>query len=132
MIRIEVKGMAGAASAFGWLTYEQREWWNQKGKRLYPNITILNSDENFWPEFFLVWNWSSDEVYVGVKDYRQPGEEHTVLLHVEYSDVQPDVKAFQKAIDFIHRWITGQAAKKELSFIPLEWAGAGNESQTKN
>lgn len=123
--------MAGAASAFGWLTYEQREWWNQQGKRLYPNITPLNGDEGFWPDFFLCWNWSSDEVYVGVKDYRHPEGEETVFLHVEYSDIQPDVKAFQKAIDFIDRWVTEQTVEKEFSFMTWEWTGVGNKSGEK-
>ncbi len=106
-----------------------REWWNSTGKSLYPNITLLRDTEDVFPDFYLLWNWTADEVYIGIKDYRYWFEDgQAVFTHAEYSDEQPDVKAFQKAIDFIHRWATGQTFEKEFSFMLLEWASAGNKS----
>ena len=133
MTTISILGTANFARAENWLTYPMREWWNNVGKGLYPNIMLLHDTENVSPDFYLLWNWTADEVYIGIKDYRYFTEDGlAVFTHVEYSDVQPDVKAFQKAIDFIHRWVTGQTAKQEFSFMPLEWAGAGNESESVN
>jgi len=122
MTTVTILGTANFARVEGWLTYEMREWWNNVGKRLYPNITLLRDTENVFPDFYLLWNWTADEVYIGIKDYRYWADGLAVYAHAEYSDEQPDVKAFQKAIDFIHRWATGQTAKKEFSFMPLEWA----------
>ncbi len=123
MTTVTILGTANLARVENWLTYEMREWWNSVGKGLYPNITLLSDTENVLPDFFLVWNWTDDEVYIGIKDYRYWTEDGlAVFTHVEYSDDQPDVKAFQKAIDFIDRWATGQTFEKEFSFMPLEWA----------
>ncbi len=123
MTTVTILGTANFARVEGWLTYEMREWWNSTGKGLYPNITLLHDTENVFPDFYLMWNWTADEVYIGIKDYRYWFEDGlAVFTHVEYSDVQPDVKSFQKAIDFIDRWATGQTVEKEFSFMPLEWA----------
>ncbi len=132
MTTVTILGTANLARVEGWLTYSMREWWNSVGKRLYPNITLLGDTENVSPDFGLLWNWTADEVYIGIKDYRYPTGGLAVFTHVEYSDHQPDVKAFQKAIDFIHRWATGQTLEKEFSFMPLEWAGTGDESSAVN
>ena len=127
-----ILGTANFARVEGWLTYEMREWWNETGKGLYPNIMLLSDTEDVSPDFYLMWNWTADEVYIGIKDYRYWLEDGlAVFTHAESSDEQPDVKAFQKAIDFIHRWATGQAVEKELSFMPLEW-GQRNESRAVN
>ena len=122
MIHVLPRGIVGPTELDGWLTYEMREWWNSAGKTLYPNVTLLNDTENNFPDFYLLWNWTADEVYIGIKDYRYLANGRAVFTHAEYSDIQPDVRAFQKAIDFIHRWTTGQTAEKEFSFMPLEWA----------
>ena len=128
MTTVTILGTAKLARVEGWLTYPMREWWNEAGKGLYPNITLLSDTGNVLPDFYLMWNWTADEVYIGIKDYRYWTEGGlAVFTHAEYSDEQPDVKAFQKAIDFIHRWATGQAVEKEFSFMPLEWASTGNE-----
>ena len=129
MTTVTILGTANFARVEGWLTYPMREWWNNVGKGLYPNITLLNDTENVFPDFYLIWNWTADEVYIGIKDYRRLKEGEAVFTHAEYSDEQPDVKAFQKAIDFIHRWITGQADEKEFSFMLLEWVSVGKESE---
>lgn len=68
MIDVLVKGIAGAAEVYGWLTYEQRKWWREEGNQAYPNIAIVNDNKYFLPDFLLVWNWTGDEVYIGVKD----------------------------------------------------------------
>ena len=121
MTTVTILGTANFARVEGWLTYPMREWWNNTGKRLYPNITLLSDTENVLPDFYLMWNWTADEVYIGIKDYRYLANGLAVFTHAEYSDEQPDVKAFQKAIDFIHRWATGQTVEKEFGFMPLEW-----------
>ena len=132
MTTVGILGTANFARVEGWLTYEMREWWNETGKGLYPNIMLLSDTEDVSPDFYLMWNWTADEVYIGIKDYRYWLEDGlAVFTHAESSDEQPDVKAFQKAIDFIHRWATGQAAEKEFSFMPLEW-GQRNESRAVN
>ncbi len=125
MTTVTILGTAKLARVEGWLTYPMREWWNEVGKRLYPNITLLSDTENVFPDFYLLWNWTADEVYIGIKDYRYWLEVGlAIFTHAEY-DEQPDVKAFQKAIDFIHRWATGQTIEKEFGFMLLEWASAG-------
>ncbi len=129
MTTVTILGTANFARVEGWLTYEMREWWNSAGKSLYQNITLLSDTENVFPDFYLMWNWTADEVYIGIKDYRYLADGLAVFTHAEYSDEQPDVKAFQKAIDFIHRWITGQADEKEFSFMLLEWVSVGKESE---
>ena len=133
MTTVTILGTANFARVEGWLTYEQREWWNSVGKGLYPNITLLNDTEDVFPDFYLMWNWTADEVYIGIKDYRYFREDGlAIFTHAEYADEQPDVMAFQKAIDFIDRWATGKTAEKEFSFMPLEWAGAANETGAMN
>ena len=122
MTTVTILGTANFARGEGWLTYEMREWWNSVGKGLYPNIMLLGYTKDVLPDFYLLWNWTDDEVYIGIKDYRYWAGGLAVFTHVEYSDHQPDVKVFQKAIDFIDRWVTGQTAEKEFSFMPLEWA----------
>ena len=122
MTTVTILGTANFARVEGWLTYEMREWWNSAGKSLYQNITLLSDTENVFPDFYLMWNWTADEVYIGIKDYRYFADGLAVFTHAEYSDIQPDVKVFQKAIDFIDRWATGQTVEKEFSFMPLEWA----------
>ena len=132
MTTVTILGTANFARVEGWLTYEMREWWNSVGKGLYPNITLLSDTGNVLPDFYLMWNWTADEVYIGIKDYRYLADGQAVFTHAEYSDEQPDVKAFQKAIDFIDRWATGQTVEKEFSFMPLEWASVGNELEAGN
>jgi len=130
MTTVTILGTANFARVEGWLTYEMREWWNSVGKGLYPNITLQSDTENVFPDFYLMWNWTADEVYIGIKDYRYFTEDGlAVFTHAEYSNHQPDVKAFQKAIDFIHRWATGQTVEKEFSFMLLEWVSVGKESE---
>jgi len=92
-----------------------REWWKEEGQHQYPYVHILGDEGDH--DFLIFWVWTWDEMYIGVLDSFLGEFVFTTIVEPQE---KTDVTAFQQALDFIHRWLTGEQTEKELKFMPRE------------
>ena len=115
MIHVLPRGIVGPIELDGWLTYEMREWWKEEGQQQYSYVHMLGDEGEH--DFLIFWVWTWDEMYIGVLDSLLGEFVFTTIVEPQE---KTDVMAFQQALDFIDRWVTGRQTEKELEFMQRE------------